>query len=266
MIGAGAWRAKALTFGGAALAAIMGTIAVAAGWDWAIVLIAYFVAATVLSHLPGADTTIGTLPDPAPRHAGQVLANGAVFLVMATIVAVPALHAAMLGSNIALAQHVTLGVTLGALAASSADTWATEIGIRLGGTPRHLLTGKRVDAGMSGGVTWAGTAGALGGALWIGVAGVAVGWGATTLFIATLAGLCGAMADSLLGGTIQARYRCPHCGSVTERAIHPCGHVTILDGGFRSMTNDWVNWCATLVGGIAGGVLGGFLTGVMGRG
>ena len=57
---------------------------------------------------------------------------------------------------------------LGAFAAAAADTWATEIGTRFGGTPRLVTTGRKVPRGTSGGVSGAGLLGALAGALAVG--------------------------------------------------------------------------------------------------
>ena len=53
------------------------------------------------------------------------------------------------------------------------------------------------------------------------------------------------LADSALGGTVQARFRCPACGSGSEWPVHRCGTPTILEGGARWLTNDWVNALAT---------------------
>ena len=53
---------------------------------------------------------------------------------------------------------------LGALACLGADTCATEIGIRFGGTPRALIGGRTLRAGESGGVTGPGLAASVGGA------------------------------------------------------------------------------------------------------
>src|SRR5215212_2431565 len=48
-------RAHALSFGGAAAAVVVGSFAVAAGWAWGALLIAYFVASIALSRLRGAE-------------------------------------------------------------------------------------------------------------------------------------------------------------------------------------------------------------------
>jgi uncharacterized membrane protein len=69
----------------------------------------------------------------------------------------------------------------------------------------------------------------------------------------TLAGLIGSLADSLLGATIQAIYRCPSCNKETERyPVHTCGSQTQLVRGYSWLDNDWVNTACALVGGVLG--------------
>lgn len=54
-------------------------------------------------------------------------------------------------------QSVTFVILLGALAAATADTWATEIGAFSPRNPRHILSFQEVTKGSSGGVTLLGT-------------------------------------------------------------------------------------------------------------
>ncbi|MEZ4523276.1 MAG: DUF92 domain-containing protein [Thermomicrobiales bacterium] len=50
-------------------------------------------------------------------------------------------------------------------AAATSDTWATELGIRSGQMPRYVLSGRPVAAGLSGGITPAGTLASVAGAI-----------------------------------------------------------------------------------------------------
>ncbi|MEK6610090.1 MAG: DUF92 domain-containing protein, partial [Gemmatimonadota bacterium] len=61
-------------------------------------------------------------------------------------------------------------------------------------------------------------------------------------------GIAGGVADSLLGATLQARYRCAACGAPGEQPMHWCGGTGILVRGMRWITNDTVNLLATAVG------------------
>src|SRR5437762_1273340 len=79
-------RARALSQGGAATAALTGTICAAAGWGWAFVLIAFFVSATVLSIYKQSlkKETVGEFVEKGGRRdAVQVAANGGIFTLLA---------------------------------------------------------------------------------------------------------------------------------------------------------------------------------------
>ena len=158
---------------------------------------------------------------------------------------------------------------LASLAAATADTWATEIGMLAHRPPRHLLTWARVPTGTSGAVSSAGLLGMVGGALFIAlIAGVSVivrarpadpftGVMDLSLVIAvTLGGVAGALADSLLGATLQERRQCQACGAATEQITHRCGGATRRISGVARLDNDLVNLLSTLLGGLAGALLG----------
>ncbi len=149
----------------------------------------------------------------------------------------------------------------GAFAAATADTWGTEIGTLARGTPRSILTFRPIATGLSGGITRVGTLAELAGA--IAIAGVATIAGlaaasagahahATTgmrLAVAVAAGgFAGALADSFLGASVQARRWCPQCSRATEREPHGCGANTTPLRGLSWFGNDAVNFAATFVG------------------
>src|SRR5689334_21770876 len=74
--------ARSLTTSGAIAATILGTLAVTVGWNWAALLILFFISSTVLSRLGRArkeERTSPILAKGAERDAIQVLANGGVF-------------------------------------------------------------------------------------------------------------------------------------------------------------------------------------------
>jgi uncharacterized protein (TIGR00297 family) len=173
-------------------------------------------------------------PGGGRRTALQVVANGGVAAATALL--------SRLGGGWTLAFA-------GALAASAADTWSTEIGAHSPRPPRLVTTGRRVPPGTSGGITWLGTTGGAAGAAFVAGAATLLGviGGRVAPWVAA-AGLAGALADSLLGATLQARYRCPACDWTGERARHGCGRPAGLVGGLAWITNDTVNLAATAVG------------------
>ena len=232
-----ALRTSVLSRSGALAAAIVGTLALAAGWSWGILLAAFFVSGITLSRLGirrKAQSTDGIVAKSGARDAWQVLANGGVFAAAAA--------ATMLSPQ---ASWPVIGI--GALAASTADTWATEIGTLFGGTPRSILSGRRFPIGASGGITVAGSAAALVGAGFMGLVAALIGWQAgMTVIIAS--GVGGALTDSILGALVQERFWCGLCGAATEQSIHRCGTITSRVGGFAGFNNDVVNLLCSLAG------------------
>jgi len=237
-----AWRARALTMSGAVAAIVMGTLAVAAGWSWAMVLIGYFISSTLLSRYRSRDKearTSARLQKTGARDATQVLANGGVFAVAA------------LGHWLA-PDALWHSLAAGGLAASAADTWATEIGTLSSRPPRSILGGETVPVGSSGGVTTVGLAAGAAGALFVGVLGYAAGWPAATTVAALVGGVFGCLLDSLLGATVQSRRWCGQCATGTERMVHSCGTTTSVIGGVRWIGNDGVNALSTIGGALFG--------------
>ena len=214
---------SALTPRGTFAAVLVGVaVAAGAGLPGLVLLFAFFLSSTWLT------------PGGGRRRALQVAANGGVAAVAALLSrAGPAWTAAFAG----------------ALAAAAADTWSTEIGGRSRVAPRLITTGAVVASGTSGGVTWLGTAGCAAGAAFIAAAAALLGLvGAGAALAVAAGGIAGALADSLLGATLQVRYRCPACGAVGEKQRHGCDADGEPVSGLAWMTNDTVNLAATLIG------------------
>jgi uncharacterized protein (TIGR00297 family) len=232
---------RSLSRSGAVAATGLGAITAAAGYSWAILLIAYFASSSALSRLGAAqkERLTGSITEKgSQRDARQVLANGGVFGV------------AVLGMLLQPGVWWT-ALGAGALAASAADTWATEIGTRFGGVPRSILSGKPVPVGTSGGVTVIGSLGAVAGALFVAAVSLAIGWSRLTALSAVVGGVVGSFADSLFGVTLQVRRWCDACGLATERVRHDCGSPTRIAGGIAGLDNDMVNLFSGILGGVA---------------
>jgi len=172
-------------------------------------------------------------PKGTRRDAWQVLANGG-----------GAAAGAVLGARVG-GSGAALWIATAALAAAAADTWATSLGSRSSRPPRHILTGRPVPPGTGGGVTLPGNAGAAAGALVTTGAAAVVSHDPALLPAGIIIGVVGMLADSALGGAVQARFRCPACDRASEWPRHRCGAATILEGGVRWVTNDLVNALAT---------------------
>ena len=221
------------------IAAAIGATAIGAGWDWAVLLIVYFALASALSRLGAerkARRTASIVAKAGPRDALQVLVNGGVFT------------AAAIG-ELVHPHPLWRAVAAGSLAASAADTWATEIGTWVGGTPRSAWNWRRVPPGTSGGMTTAGTLAMFVGAIVVALLVYAMEWGRGHAVAVFLGGLSGAVADTVIGATLQERRRCLGCGEHTERVVHSCGSRTRVSRGIPGLGNDTVNFIAALVGG-----------------
>ncbi len=240
-IAALAWRAGSLSRSGAVAAALVGTLAVAAGWTWGFLLIWFFVSSSALTRwreVVKTTRTSGILEKGGARDALQVMANGAVF-------ALTGAFGAWQGS----ATWQTFG--LGSLATAAADTFATEVGTVFNATPRLLLGWRRVAAGTSGAVSGIGTLASIVGAAAIGGAAFAMAWPPQVAIAVTIAGVLGSFADTLLGATVQERRRCDRCNQPTERRVHTCGTATSRTGGIGGFRNDLVNLTSGALGGLA---------------
>lgn len=262
-----AYRLRSLSGSGAWSAFAMGTCYVGLGGPlWFGVLLAFFVSSSFWSkwkrrHRSKANAE-RKYAKTGGRDAVQVWANGGAGLLLCAAYSV-------------WPQPALVFAFVGVMASVNADTWATEIGALSRRAPVSVVTWRPVAAGTSGGVTPLGTAAALAGAAFIGaaaalLAGAPLAYGAAAaaaappapwalLAAAAAAGLAGALADSLLGASAQAMYRCAVCGGETERAEH-CGAETRRVRGLSWMTNDAVNLLSSLLGGAAAVVLGLLLT------
>lgn len=165
----------------------------------------------------------------------QVLANGGVFALAA------------LGEALDPSVIWPL-VGLGALAAATADTWATEVGTALGGVPRSVIGFKIVPVGTSGAVTWPGSAALVLGSIWLGTAALALGFELPVAIAIVAGGVGGSLADTLLGALVQERRWCTDCNRETEQRTHHCGNRTVHRRGVRGFGNDAVNLTSTAAG------------------
>lgn len=228
------------------------------GWSWFLLLVSFFVSSSAWSKYKrkqkeefAAEHEKGDI-----RDAWQVLANSLFATVLAAV-------------HFLQPDAAWFAAFAAAVAAVTADTWATEIGM-LDGRVFSLFGAKNPVRGQSGVVSLLGLAASLGASLLI--AGLAVGFNAVNNYLARsgfsdvfypqfigdvnfvlivmAAGFVGSVADSVFGATLQARYVCERDGQPTERLQHSCGSKTKLVKGFAVIDNDSVNFLASVVGGL----------------
>ena len=246
-----AYRAHSLDRSGALAAAVMGTIIFGAGgWQWAFLLMAFFVTSSALSRAfkNRKQGLTEKFSKGNERDAGQVFGNGGVATAFVLI------HALYPESGVGWVGFAA------SLAAVNADTWGTEVGV-LSPTPPRVITDlrKRVEKGTSGGVSLVGTLASLLGSALIGVLAAILNPTQALITdyrllasIITLAGLAASIFDSLLGATVQAMYYCPTDQKETEKhPLHTCGTKTIHTRGWAWLTNDLVNLACGMFGSLA---------------
>lgn len=247
-VGLAAWRLGALTPGGAAAAAAVGGVIF--GWGGAgaaLPLLFFFVTGSALSRWhKGRKSGQLDHADHQGRRAGQVMANGGV-AAMAIV------------AGTVWPEPLWWTAYAGAIAAATADTWATEFGV-LARRTVLITTGAPAPPGRSGAVSLPGTLAGVAGALLVaaisavgpGTGALAVAAGRISVALSAAAGgILGMVVDSILGATIQARYFCPACNRDAESPVHRCGTRTRWAGGWPGVSNDVVNFCATLTGAAA---------------
>jgi len=217
------------------------------GITFAIPLIFFFVSSVFLTFMtsPVKRTAMLLFDKTGPRDFWQVMANGGVAVICVALYLVT-------GKSYWYYPY------LASLAAAAADTWATERGTMSRQTPVSIVTFKRTEPGRSGAVTLAGMISAAAGSLMV----MLVGYftvrifdnpnpGSVRIWLAVFnAGFAGSILDSILGGSIQAVYRCSLCNKITEKREH-CGDSTVPLSGWSLINNDIVNFISVLFASIA---------------
>ena len=259
-----AYRKGALSGSGVVGAILTGTaIFGGGGWDWGMLLITFFMLASLISkYQHRAKAALAEkFAKGSRRDLGQALANGGAGALLA------------LGFGVWPAPLLFYAF-IGALATVNADTWATELGVLSKTPPRLITTGKIVEPGTSGGISWRGTLATLVGGTVMGVAA----WGFLVIrcqfsvlhspltcallptsylwLLATVGGLGGSLCDSLLGATVQAIYYSSVRQKETEKVIDPDGTPNQHLRGWRWLNNDWVNFISSWVGAGIGALIG----------
>ena len=242
LAGLAAWR-RALTRGGLLLAAALAVvIGICGGVSGFLALAATFLFTVAAGKISGAKRERAEADLHAKtgaRDAAQVFCNvftGALALLLFRLTD----------------YRGFLWAYGGAMAASLADSMASELGVLSRRAPRDILTLKPVQAGISGGVTALGFGMSLLGAalLALTLALPKDGPGFGSFLDVTAAGFFAAVCDSALGSGVQVKYRCAVCGKLTEKPRH-CGAPGTAERGVRWMTNDAVNLCNNLLGALA---------------
>ena len=180
------------------------------------------------------------------RDHWQVLANGGIFMLLAMLAFLN--ESGWLESFLGIHTEVLRFsetchlLALISLSVSCADTLSSDFGRVWGGSPRNIITGKRMIKGVSGGVTGAGFVGAFLGAVSIAIFVFwtelsSLGSSVSAFWLVAVFGFIGSILDSVLGVLFQAKYL-DEMGNQVDSS--ESGRRSMA-AGYRWVTNDVVN-------------------------
>jgi len=227
-----------LTFSAAAAAFVFGIIIFGlGGLQFSIPLLLFFFSSSLLSKLRYArNKEVETyFEKTGARDYKQVIANG---LIPSLIVCLGSVYN----------DGIYFLVYCVSIASVCADTWGTEIGTLRKAVTYNILNFKRIEQGMSGGISVIGTFGSLIGAAIISFSSSFwAGFNINIFLSIVIAGFGAGIIDSILGASLQIQYKCKECGKTVEKEKH-CGVSTQSEKGFYFFTNDVVNLICSISG------------------
>lgn len=240
LVGYISFRFKFLSDDGAATAFILGSFIFGFGGMAATVpILTFFILSSLLSKVGKRykKEVENNYEKSSVRDAAQVLANGGIGGILIIILA--------FADNEAF--YILYAVSI---AIATADTWSTELGIFSKQKPRLITNLKKVLPGTSGAISLTGTIAGIAGATIIALSTLIFFKSAhfvQSAMIIVFGGFIGNLADSLIGATIQAKFKCVQCTKITEKRIH-CDKKATLNSGYSFLNNDVVNILAILTG------------------
>ena len=237
------YKLRFLTLSGAVVAFVIGWIVFGLGrFAFSSVMLFFFFSSSLLSNLGSAQKSKLTeyAQKVNQRNARQILANGLVPTLLLI---------AWFNSQ----ESIFILLFLTSLAAATADTWATEIGVLSKSEPRSILGFKDVPKGTSGGVSILDTVAGFGGSVAVVILGLLVfslslqfPFTLQNALLAAVLGLPAQIFDSILGASFQAKYRCLKCERICEESKHCPGAGTELISGWKWMNNNVVNFLSVV--------------------
>ncbi len=235
-----AYKIRLLSLDGAVVAFSIGFLLYGIGeFPFSFSVLYFFFTANLLGKFKR--NRLGITSKHESRNSLQVLANG--FL--------PILFVCLWGI---FSEPVFVLFFLTAICTATADTWATELGALSKKYPRSILTFKKVEPGVSGGITSLGTVAACLGAFsnsyfsaYFFSNHFNINLSLPNILVIAFLAVLAQFVDSLLGACCQVRYVCATCRRVVEERLH-CHKPTLAKSGFRWLTNDMVNFLSILAG------------------
>lgn len=230
-----------LSLNGSAAAFILGSFIFGLGGiKWTVPILTFFILSSIISKIrKKRNLKVETFFDKNDkRDYLQVFANGGIGIFLVIL-------------NILNPSEYYYYIYVAIISAVCADTWSTEFGTLKKVNTYSILNFKKIEQGISGGISFLGLMGAIIGALIISLS--SLHWINLNpiyfILLIILTGFLGSILDSILGATIQSQYKCYICKNTTEKKIH-CGDNAKKVKGFYWMNNDAVNLVSGTISGM----------------
>lgn len=234
-----AYKKRSLSLSGVIAAIIVGTIIYYLGGVLSFTLMmGFFISSSILSKLlKERKKALDKIHEKGDRRDWvQVVANGGVAIVYLILYRYYNNETFLVISSISFAV-------------SNSDTWASEVGVLSKGKTVSIITFKKIEKGISGGISLLGTLSALAGATFISIVFsilyiVLNGFKIEIYYwsiLIVLLGFLGSIIDSILGATIQGHYYDEENNCVTEKKKGK------LIKGIKIVNNDIVNILSNLL-------------------
>ncbi|KAG9459366.1 hypothetical protein H6P81_003874 [Aristolochia fimbriata] len=254
-----AFRKKSLDRSGAFMGFIVMTIHIAASFRLGALLLAFFFTSSKLTKVGEEKkrTIEADFKEGGQRNWLQVLANSGIATVL--VVAVGILtnwKDPCLNSKESAFVTALVGGIIGHYACCNGDTWSSELGMLSQEQPRLITTFKPVRKGTNGAVTKTGLLAAAAAGSVIGLTFLLFGLVTANcstsdvtikqllvLPLATVAGLCGSLIDSLLGATLEFSGFC----TVRNKIVSKRGPTVRKISGVDVLDNNAVNLVSILL-------------------
>lgn len=233
-------RFRFLTLDGSAAMLVLALLLFGLGGvKWTLPILFFFISSSLFSKLKKNIAVHGNSKSKTKsesRNYMQVISNGGIGAVLVLI-------------NFFTQSELWFYIFVIIVAVACADTWATEFGTRFGKNTISIISFKRIQAGISGGISFAGTVAAFAGSYSVALISSYFIYDARIIFVVVMFGFFGSIIDSILGATIQAKYECMNCNLVVEKKMH-CDSNGKLLSGFHSVNNDSVNFLSGFISAI----------------